>query len=223
MNSNLLGLLTSMALVFFILCLVFILKKITNMGNELLRKIVHISVSNWWLLNLIYVSDVKYAIVGPIAFMFMNSIFVFKPKLGDKFGFVGRQRNYGLVYYPFSLGIIVLLCYNNILPYYAGTIGVLCMGYGDGLAAITGSRWGKTKIPLNTGGKTYLGSFVMVVVCNFICVLTFALATDFSTISIVLASLVLSLVASFIEMITPRGLDNISVPVITAILAGVIL
>lgn len=223
MNSNMLGLLTSTALVILILFFVFVLKKITKMNNELLRKIVHISVSNWWLLNLLYVGDVRYAIVGPIAFIFMNSIFVFKPKVGEKFGFVGKQRNYGLVYYPFSLGILVLLCYNNILPYYAGTIGVLCMGYGDGFAAITGTIWGKQKIPLNTGGKTYLGSFVMAVVCNLICVLTFALTTDFSTISIVLASLVISIVASVVEMITPLGLDNISVPLVAAVLAGVIL
>jgi phytol kinase len=223
MNSNMLGLLVSISLILLILFFVFVLKKITHMNDELLRKIVHISVSNWWLLNLLYVSDVKYAIVGPIAFMFMNSIFVFKPKVGDKFGFVGKQRNYGLVYYPFSLGILVLLCYNNIIPYYAGTIGVLCMGYGDGFAAITGSIWGKSKIPFNTGGKTYLGSFVMVVVCNLVCVFTFALATDFSTISIIIASLIISIVASLVEMITPLGLDNISVPIITAVLAGAIL
>ena len=218
-----LGLLVSMLLVLLILFFVFVLKKITHMNNELLRKIVHISVSNWWLLNLLYVGDVRYAIVGPIAFMFMNSIFVFKPKIGDKFGFVGKTRNYGLVYYPFSLGILVLLCYNNIIPYYAGTMGVLCMGYGDGFAAIAGTIWGKKKIPLETGGKTYLGSFVMVVVCNLICVFTFALTTDFSTLSIIIASLIISLVASLVEIITPLGLDNISVPLVTAILAGFIL
>lgn len=223
MNSNMIGLLVSTSLVLLILFFVFILKKITHMNNELLRKIVHISVSNWWLINLFFVSDVKYAIVGPIAFTLLNSIFVFNPKFAAKFGFVGKKRNYGLVYYPISLGILVLLCYNNYLPYFAGTIGVLCMGYGDGLAAITGSKWGRLKVPLNTGGKTYFGSAIMVVVCNIICVLTLMFSTNYSTQTIVILSVVLSVVASFIEMITPLGLDNISVPLITAILAGVLI
>lgn len=97
------------------------------------------------------------------------------------------------------------------------------MGYGDGFAAITGSIWGKKKIPLKTGGKTYLGSFVMLVVCNLISIIVLAFTTNLTTQSIIVASLIISFVASFTEMITPLGLDNISVPLLTAVLVGVII
>ena len=223
MNSNVAGLIWSILFILTILAFVAVLKKTTKINDEILRKIVHIGVSNWWLINLHFKLDMEVVIIAPLVFMFLNAFAIMVPKVGEIFGFVGKKRNYGLIYYPFSISVLLYLCYSGYLPFYAGTIGVLCMGYGDGFAAITGTLWGNKKISLKTGGKTYLGSFVMAVVCNLVCVFTFALSTSFGTLQIIIASLIISIVSALVEMLTPLGLDNVSVPLIAAVLAGAIL
>ena len=94
------------------------------------------------------------------------------------------------------------------------------MGYGDCFAAIFGTLFGKKKIPLPTGGKTYFGSIVMLIVCFLSCYFIFSFMTDFNIKMIILSSLLVSVAASLIEVITPLGLDNISVPLLCALIVG---
>lgn len=222
MNSQLFGLILSVILIFSVLALVGILKKTTKISNEILRKIVHIAVSNWWFILIIYIKDPLYAALCPIAFIFFNLLFVFYPKLAGLFGFDNKRQNYGLVYYPFSLLIIVILCYNNFIPLYAGTLGVMCMGYGDGLAAVFGSKFGKKKITINNNKRTYVGSITMFVVCFLITFIVLSYYFSLPIFTVISKSLVIAMVATLVEVVTPFGLDNLSVPLIVTLAGGLI-
>ncbi len=220
MNTNLIGLIISVIYISLILIIAVIIRKKTKLKDEIIRKLVHILSTNWWIIMIIYLKDPLFALIGPLFFIFFNSLFIFYPSLGKSFGCTKKERNFGLVYYPFSLVILILFSYLGKLEIYSATIGVFCMGYGDGFAAIFGTLFGKKKIPLPTGGKTYFGSFVMLIVCFLCCFFIFSFMTDFNMKMIILSSLLVSVAASLIEVITPLGLDNISVPLLCALIVG---
>jgi len=220
MDTNLIGLIISIIYISLILIIAVIIRKKTKIKDEIIRKIVHILATNWWIIMILYLKDPLFALIGPLIFVFFNSLFVFYPSLGKSFGCTKKSRNFGLVYYPFSFVLLIIFSYLGNLEIYSATIGVFCMGYGDGFAAIFGTLFGKKKIPLPTGGKTYLGSLVMLVVCFLSCYFIFSFMTDLNIKMIILSSLLVSVAASLIEVLTPLGLDNISVPLLCALIVG---
>ncbi|MDD4573446.1 MAG: hypothetical protein PHR69_04445 [Sphaerochaeta sp.] len=218
MNSNIVGLIASFAFLGFVIVFAFLLGKKTTISSETMRKMIHIGVSNWWFIEVALFTTLSYALVGPIFFIIANSLFTFL-NWGRFIGMDDRRRNYGLIYFPVTLLILVVFQYQGVLPVIACTIGVLVMGYGDGLAALIGRKWGKRKIALPTGGKTWLGTLVMFLV-SFLVTFIALLTTTLPMGSVVGITLLVALLASLVEAITPLGLDNITVPMLVAFLVG---
>lgn len=225
MNKDIFGLFIATVMIAVILIIVMVLKKKTNLSDETLRKIVHISVSNWWFFNLFIIKDPKITLIAPAVFVFFNLIFVFYPSVGKPFGFSSgnKSRNLGLVYYPLAFFILIYLTSINKLSYSAATIGALSMGYGDGFAALFGLKWGTHIISKKTGNKTYMGSIAMAIICNFIALITLYLSTDLLISTIIFKSIVIGVIASIIELITPKNFDNLSVPLLVAVIAEVLI
>ncbi len=220
MNSNCLGLLLSFGYVFLVLFFAVLINNFTKEKDEIVRKTVHILSSNWWFILIHYIDNIYIASIGPLLFIFLNTTILFYTNLGKYIGSSDKKRAFGLIYYPFSLLILVFWTYSGFLPFYAATIGILSMGYGDGLAAIFGSLFGKKKVKLPTGGKTYLGSLIMLVVCFISSFIVLNYAIDITLVENIIFSLIIGLVATILEVITPLGLDNISVPLLSALLVG---
>jgi len=86
---------------------------------------------------------------------------------------------------------------------------ILAMGYGDGLAALVGARWGKRSFSAPYAGKTLKGSLTVLlfsglsvgIVCAFFAP-EIALAAAFSC----------GVIAMAAELYSPRGLDNLTLP-----------
>ncbi|MCH3917757.1 MAG: hypothetical protein LKE40_09910 [Spirochaetia bacterium] len=222
MKSDLAHVAFSFIAIFILLAAVMVFHKKTKTSAELLRKLIHITVANWWPICLFTVHDIRYAIIGPVFFILFNSLFVFSPRVQQAFGWNDRRRNLGLIYYPVTLLIFVLLCYNGLLSARASLAGVYCMALGDGLAAITGTIWGKKKLPFPTGGKTYIGSFVMFLACCIVC-LTVQAGLEISPLVLLGRAVLIAGIATVMEMLTPLGLDNLSVPLVSALLMEVLL
>ncbi len=219
MNSNIVGLIASFAFLGLVIAFAIVLGKKTTISSETMRKIVHIGVSNWWFLEITFFTTLSYALVGPIFFIVSNSLFTFLD-WGRFIGMNDRKRNYGLIYFPVTLLLFVVLQYQGILPPIACTIGVLVMGYGDGLAALIGRKWGKRKLNIPSGGKTWLGTLVMFVV-SFIITFVALVIASLSLGKSLGVALLIGVVSAFVEAITPLGLDNLSVPLLAAFLVGV--
>ena len=218
MNSNIVGIIASFSFLGFVIAFAFVLGKKTSISSETMRKIIHIGVSNWWFIEISLFTTLSFALVGPIFFIISNTFFTFLD-WGKYIGMNDRKRNYGLIYFPVSLLLLVILQYQGILPTIACTIGVLVMGYGDGLAALIGHKWGKRKLNIPSGGKTWLGTLVMFLVSFLITFVMFMIA------SIPLGSalgvaLLVGFVSAVVEAITPLGLDNLTVPLLAAFLVG---
>jgi phytol kinase len=221
MDSNIIGLLISFPFLAVVIALGIALRKIFSISSESMRKFIHIGVSNWWFIALSCFTTLGYALVGPILFIILNSLFTFLG-WGVAIGLNDRKRNYGLIYFPITLVVLVALQHSDLIAPLSATVGVLVMGYGDGLAALIGTKWGKREIPFNVSKKSYLGTAVMFVVSLAITLGTLAFFTALSPMKIVLVSLFIALVSAGVELITPLGLDNITVPLIVMILVEVL-
>jgi phytol kinase len=181
------------------------------------RKIVHISVSNWWLILIYFFTRIEYAVIGPISFIIMNYL-SYRYHLLPAMELKDNRKNLGTVYFPLSLLILVILGYTNVIPLAAGGIGILVLGYGDGLAALLGKRFGKRRFSVSGGEKSILGTVTMVVVSALVVLIT-SLAWFPGTLTagqLLVTVLGTAIAAAAIELFTPWGIDNITVPLGTA-------
>jgi phytol kinase len=213
---NILGLVLSYVLVFVIIGLSTLLQKKGILGDEGARKFIHIGVSNWWLLAMFTFDDVWFAIIPPITFIILN-YYSYKTNLIKSMERSGNG-NLGTVYFPISLLILVVLTFGVTFNPLIGAIGILTLGYGDGLAAVIGSKWGKRKLIY---GKSVEGSLTMLL-ATFIVTFTL-LAFNFSFPIALSVALVLAISATVIELYTPKGLDNLTVPLLTSLIYYLIL
>ena len=210
-DQNILSLFVSVCFVCFTVLVAFLLYRFLHLRNETVRKLIHITVSNWVFILVYGFDNIGYALLGPIMFIFINTVFVYGG-FGRYLGMGDRKRDNGLIYFPITLLILTLSYYKGIMRECDVILGVLAMGYGDGLAALIGSRIGKHKYIAFGANKSYEGSFVM-----FFTTLVIALLLDYS----IPVSLIVAVVATILESITPLGLDNLTVPIMTALI-GVI-
>ena len=218
---NVLGLVLSFVLVIVVVGIGYLLARQKRISSEAVRKFIHIGVSNWWFILVVFFDNFAFALLGPILFTLTNTVAVFSG-LANTLGITDRRRNLGLIYFPITLLILVTLGYGEVIPLWASGIGIITMGYGDGLAALIGKRWGTKRI---VSRKSVLGTVVMFIV-------TILVITGFSfgyalpglwSMRWWVAVIVIAAAASLLEAFTPGGMDNLTVPLGTALLAYLLL
>ncbi|NLZ76890.1 MAG: hypothetical protein GX911_02850 [Spirochaetales bacterium] len=212
MDSNVLGLIISYAFLGVVIAFGIFLKNRFGISSESMRKIIHIGASNWWFLNLHCFTSLGWAVVGPICFIVVNALFTMFD-WGRRLGLDDRKRNRGLVYFPITLLVVTIGMYREAFTPLETTIAILVMGWGDGLAAMVGSKWGRKKI--GKLDKSYVGCLTMGIVSFIVAASALASGSSLSTGMILLASFLVGVVALLVEATTPWGLDNITVPLAT--------
>lgn len=213
MQGNVLALVYSFAFVLAVIAIAFVLYRTLHLSSESVRKLIHIGVSNWVFILVLCFDDVRYALVGPIAFMVINAAFVYSGA-ARLLGMGDRRRDNGLVYFPFSLLVMTLLYYRGFIQAHDVVASTLVMGYGDGLAALVGSKLGRHKYSVLNATKSWEGTAVMLVVS----IAVIAIFTPYPALKV----LVMAVVATLFEALTPLGLDNITVPLLTALSGALI-
>jgi len=216
-----LGLLLSFGFVFLMIALSTLLQSLHILGDEGARKLIHIGVAHWWIIAMIFFDDVGWVMIAPIVFIALNYISYKK----NIFSAMERSSHgdLGTVYYPISLLLLSIITFSVSDPSpvtfgtitipmysYIGALGIFIMGWGDGLAAVVGKKWGKTMIRPR---KSLEGTLTMLVV-SF--VVSYAILSIFTPNFAILGSVILALVATGVEFYTAPGIDNLSVPLITA-------
>lgn len=215
--GNIPGLILSFVLILLIIFVSELLVKQFKLPKEESRKFVHIGVSHWWLLAMFSFTSWKWAIIAPIAFIFLN-LFSWYTGLFNSMERGSRNINdLGTVYFPISLLALVLLTWhdNPILPGItplAGAVGIMAMGYGDGFAALVGTRLGKNKFTVLGSVKSLEGSGAMFAAALIPLFLLISLGTEMSWPAALGSAAALAALATLIEAITPQGLDNLTVP-----------
>lgn len=217
---NIWGLVLSYVLVFLIIGISTALQKFKLVGDEGARKFIHIGVSNWWILAWIFFQGENalwYAIVPPITFILLN-YYSYKTNLIKSMERSGNG-NLGTVYFPISLLILVIFTFGVVNRPEIGAVGILVLGYGDGLAAVIGKAYGKKKLVNN---KSLEGSLTMFV-ASLVVVTVILLVSGVALVTTLVAATIVSVLATVIELYTPKGLDNLTVPLFSSLIIYIIL
>lgn len=207
--KNLVGIVISSVYIVLILVLS---KLIAKKGEEASRKFIHILLSNVWIIYYFFIDSLAVACILPIAFTIINTI-SYKFKILKT---MEREKNdgFGTIYYAISILIITVFTYLQKNPM-LGMSGMLIMGYGDGMAAVVGKKIKSKEYEVGNAVKTIAGSITMFVISFFISSLVLnLLAVEY----FFFKGLVIALVATALEAISIKGLDNITVPIVVTVL-----
>lgn len=211
-DGNIIGLI----LVYIYVAVVFLIsEKFLKSRPSFARKFTHIMVGNIiFLLPLFTGTESRifmtlFIAVPIVVFSFLMT--KYSPiKINNSITSSGHGL--GLFYYSISWTILAFFFYNQ--PYIIA-VGIVAMSYGDGFASLIGQKFGKHKYTVFGDTKSFEGSLAMFLV--LIAMLLVSLGYYIFIIGYPLYILNLFViiavgaVATVVEGITPKGLDNLSV------------
>jgi phytol kinase len=211
MKRDVLGLILSFGYVFLIIGLS---KPLEKVGKETSRKFVHVMVSNWWIIAMIFFDSPRYAVIAPAVFVVLNAL-SYRFNLFSSMERREGRGDLGTVYYAITLVVLSLLTFRNGMAPYIGGIGILIMGWGDGFAAIVGKRYGTRKVTIFGAIRSLQGSIAMFGVSFVVC---FVILSIYDPTQALLASVTIAAGATLAEALTPLGFDNLTVPLLSSAL-----
>ena len=219
MIADLGGVVLSIGFIFLVIVISEILRKSGDYDEEFTRKFIHIGAAHWWLVATYFIKDLRYALIPLLIFVVLN----YYSNKKNLFKSMEREEdtNLGTVYFPISLIILVFLTWDGgYLPgenlKYFGAVGSLIMGYGDGFAAIIGQNFGKHKYKIGRNRKSLEGSLAMFVF-SFLVASIIICSNNGINLYILGSCFIVAILATLAESLTPFGMDNLTVPIITTL------
>ncbi len=177
-----------------------LLEKKQWLSDEGARKFIHVVVAHWILLAHFLIESTLVATVIPATFIILNYL-SYRFNLLSAMEREKRQReDLGTVYYAVSLTIVTFFAFHFDLMN-AAIVAVLAMGWGDGLAAVFGKAFKTFKLYKM---KSFAGTLTVFLFTFVISLIVWQEA--------VFILLLVALLAAFIELYTPKGFDNLTVP-----------
>ncbi len=211
------GIIVSFAYVFLFIGIAQWLLGVGAISPPVARKIVHIGVAHWWIIAMVFFNRWEFAIAVPAAFIVIN-LASYVLRLLPAIEHTERRRNLGTVYFPVALLVCVLATWSGPIPIWMGGAGILVLGWGDGLASLVGETRTTGIIRVFGHRKSVGGSLTMLAASTVVLLAFLALyATPGEGLlagSILLTAVVVAAIATFVELVTPYGLDNLTVPVV---------
>ena len=213
--NNIIGLIVASI---YILVIFLTSKLFEKKGKEVTRKYIHIMLSNIWFISMAFFDNFIIAAILPMLFVIINSL-SYKYNLIKIMEREDKKEGIGTVYYAISLTVLSLVTFYINKPILA-LPGILIMGYGDGLAAVIGQKVKSKSFNILGSTKSIAGSATMLIVSLIISILIFSfIGIEY----LILKAFLIAIIATILEAISVKGLDNITVPlIITVIVANII-
>lgn len=213
--NNIFGIIVSIIFIGIILVSARLFEKA---GKEASRKFIHIMLSNWWIIAMVFFDSPWIAAILPAAFVIINyaSYKMDIIKVMERNEGEANKESLGTVYYAISLLILVLVTFGPVKNPLIGLCGIAVMGYGDGLAAVIGQSVKSSEYKIGDSRKTVAGSATMFLVTLLIIAgfLQYSRAEYVAIKSILIACLM-----TVTEAVSIKGTDNITVPLLTSLMA----
>jgi len=212
--NNIFGLIVS---VIFIGIIFISARLFEKAGKEASRKFIHIMLSNWWIIAMVFFDSPWIAAILPAIFVVINYasykmdiIKVMERDTGEE-----NKESLGTVYYAISLLVLALITFGPLQNPLIGLCGIAVMGYGDGLAAVIGQSIKSPEYKIGDSKKTIAGSCTMFLV-------TLLIIAGFMQYSgteyVAIKSILLASIMTIIEAVSIKGTDNITVPLLTSLM-----
>ncbi|MHA2380405.1 MAG: diacylglycerol/polyprenol kinase family protein [Candidatus Thorarchaeota archaeon] len=210
------------------------IEKSGKLSTVVTRKVIHTFAAPVWVVSWLLFSGSVFsrwlAMIVPLLFVIQfvaigtgkmqNENFVRSmSRSGDP-----RELLGGTLYYAFMMVVIGILWFYvppdgnlaNATPLALIVFG--CLAGGDGFADVIGRKYGgDNKFGIGGAEKTLagvIGMFIGSFLFSFVLVFMFSIeVATFSVIDLILPIVVVSLVATIVEAITPKGFDNLTISI----------
>lgn len=215
------------------------IEKSGKLSTTVTRKVIHTFAAPLWAVTWLLFSGSIFsrflAIIVP--FIFFLQFFMIGTGKSENEDFVRSMSRSGdpkellggTLYYAFMMMVIGILWFYvpadgnlaNATPLALIVFG--CLAGGDGFADVIGRKYGgDRKFGIGGAEKTlpgvigmFIGSFLFSTILVFL--FSIEVAT-FSVVDLMIPILVVSLVATIVEAITPKGLDNLTITIATIVM-----
>lgn len=204
----------------YVAIMLIITEKLLSKYPSVSRKVLHVMVGNVaFILPIFQTKEIMaFIAAGPfIIFTFLMSPYTPIKSIKGKTSAAGHGM--GLVYYSITWTILAYLFFDNMVVI---AIGILAMSYGDGFASLLGVKYGKKKYKVFGDEKSYIGSAAMFLF-TFISTLIAIFYYNVTFTTLLLAVLlIIAFVSALIEGVTPKGVDNLTVPFVAAFIYWIV-
>jgi len=186
------------------------LRRWRDYSSDFTRKFIHIGVGMYSVLAVLLFDRWEWAVIPPAAFIVINF-------LDWKFGLVqamtsSDRSNLGTIYFPISFVIIIWLFWDR-----PGLLvgSLMPLTWGDALAAVMGRRYGRRHYTVLGSTRSLEGSLTMFVLSALSVWLALALFDVANPFGLALAA---AAGATLVEAVSLWGLDNLTIPAVSALL-----
>ena len=190
------------------------LRRWRDYSSDFTRKFIHIGVGMYSVLAVLLFDRWEWAVIPPAAFIVINF-------LDWKFGLVqamtsSDRSNLGTIYFPISFVIIIWLFWDR-----PGLLvgSLMPLTWGDALAAVMGRRYGRRHYTVLGSTRSLEGSLTMFVLSALSVWLALALFDVANPLGL---ALVTAAGATLVEAVSPWGLDNLTIPAVSALLLALL-
>ena len=210
----------------YIVTVIFIAVRIDHkFPKNLKRKFLHIMIGNFvyvipFFTFTTFPANFPFFVASPFILLTLSaspaSPFNLKNKISGLSDITTGGHQFGLVFYAISYTILAF--FFSAKPYVI-IAGILPMAFGDAAASIIGQKIGHHQFNIFSK-KSIEGTitmFTITFVSMTLSLFLFSYLCPFSTSILVLASLGVAALATALEALTPKGLDNLTVPLISAV------
>jgi phytol kinase len=215
MTSDWIAMTASFAYVFAAIGLAEMLRKRLGYPVEFTRKTIHITVGMWSFGSVLLFDQRQFAVVPPLVFVGINTLSYWRGTFRAME--TGEKGQLGTVYFPASFAVLIWFLWGRPDLLVAS---LMPMTWGDALAAVVGQRIGHHRYRIGHSVRSLEGSVTFLTsswVATLVPLLLLSKAPRSLTSALMLAGLT-ALGAAGIEAISPWGIDNLTVPAISALI-----
>lgn len=218
MSQDTIALIASFIYVFAAIGVAEGLRKWRGYPAEFTRKFIHIAVGMWAYGTVLLFETRTFAIIPPLSFVIINGFSYWQGTF--KAMETGEKGQLGTIYFPISFAVIIWLLWGS--PH----LLVAClmpMTWGDALAAVIGRRIGQRRYTVLGSTRSLEGSAVMLLVSWVTTLVPLLLFASISPIAAAVIAAVTALGATAVEAVSPWGIDNLTVPAVSALILALML
>jgi phytol kinase len=232
MTSNFIGLTISYIYATGLLIIGEGLRRLFAVKPDLTRKVIHIGAGMWVFGILLLFNHWEIGIIPFATFIGLNYLFYCYRIIG---AMDTQDSSPGTVYFSISVTLLFGLLWRPEGPVDNAPIavaGVMAMTWGDALAALIGRRFGQHKYQVGNSVRSWEGSAAMFVASTSAIFLVLLLlpGSSLSPLAIplglgraLLTAIVTATFATLAEAVSPYGTDNLSVPIVAAVVLWVVM
>ncbi len=199
--------------VYVALLLLLTEKGLKKYAGDQLRKVLHIMVGNIVFILPIFQTREAMAFIAAAPFILLTYLISPRSPIKGKSRVSQAGHGLGLVYYAITWTILAYAFFDQLWIVGAG---ILAMSYGDGFASVIGAKYGKHPYQVFRDRKSLEGTAAMLLITVPVLIIDLIFYSVPITALLVTVVVAATLIATAAEALTPRGLDNLTVPLLAA-------